>query len=198
MRNWDGREETGFCQADDDAENAERTCKILGIPFVEVSFIKEYWNHVFEYVLSVKLSSSNLFTCSFALSSRTLLKDYQMGLTPNPDILCNCHIKFDSFLNYAKEKLGADCIATGHYSQTALVPDSSAGMAVVYQFKFPSFTIVILFKILFLLSCSKASDFQRRYQRPDVFPQPRPSKFTQGNSFPHRSLAQEPSSANWT
>lgn len=48
MRNWDGKDETGICQADKDAEDAERTCKMLGIPFHHVNFVKEYWHHVFE------------------------------------------------------------------------------------------------------------------------------------------------------
>ena len=49
MRNWDGKDETGVCAADKDAEDAERTCKLIGIPFLEVNFVKEYWNLVFEY-----------------------------------------------------------------------------------------------------------------------------------------------------
>lgn len=49
MKNWDGKDELGVCQADKDAEDAERTCKALDIPFVHVNFVKEYWNHVFEY-----------------------------------------------------------------------------------------------------------------------------------------------------
>jgi tRNA-specific 2-thiouridylase len=51
---------------------------------------------------------------------RNLLQDYQAGLTPNPDILCNYHIKFDLFFDYAKEKLGADFVATGHYARSSL------------------------------------------------------------------------------
>lgn len=50
MRNWDGKDELGVCAADRDAEDAERTCKALGIPFIEVNFVKEYWNEVFELV----------------------------------------------------------------------------------------------------------------------------------------------------
>ncbi len=53
MKNWDGKDEMGVCQSDKDIEFAERTCKILNIPFFEVSFVKEYWNHVFEYVLTL-------------------------------------------------------------------------------------------------------------------------------------------------
>ena len=48
MRNWDGKDEVGVCSADQDAEDAEKTCKKLDIPFFEVNFVKEYWNDVFE------------------------------------------------------------------------------------------------------------------------------------------------------
>ena len=39
MRNWDGKDEFGVCVADKDAEDAERTCKALDIPIVEVNFV---------------------------------------------------------------------------------------------------------------------------------------------------------------
>ena len=38
------------------------------------------------------------------------------GLTPNPDILCNRRVKFNVFLDAAKQ-LGASRIATGHYAR---------------------------------------------------------------------------------
>lgn len=41
---------------------------------------------------------------------------YAEGITPNPCILCNRHIKFPYLLKIANEK-GADCIATGHYAR---------------------------------------------------------------------------------
>uniref|UniRef100_A0A674E1H3 tRNA 5-methylaminomethyl-2-thiouridylate methyltransferase n=1 Tax=Salmo trutta TaxID=8032 RepID=A0A674E1H3_SALTR len=40
-------------------------------------------------------------------------------LTPNPDILCNKHIKFNHFYNYAINCLGADAMATGHCARTS-------------------------------------------------------------------------------
>jgi tRNA-specific 2-thiouridylase len=44
------------------------------------------------------------------------LAEYKAGRTPNPDILCNREIKFKAFLDYATV-LGADYIATGHYTR---------------------------------------------------------------------------------
>ena len=39
---------------------------------------------------------------------------YTQNHTPNPDILCNRHIKLGALLEYSK-KHGFDTIATGHY-----------------------------------------------------------------------------------
>jgi tRNA-specific 2-thiouridylase len=92
MRNWeDGTKE---CTAMQDAIDAEKVAKHIGIPFVPVNFSKEYWDHVFEYFLA----------------------ENKAGRTPNPDILCNKFIKFDAFLNKCLE-LGMEKIATGHYAK---------------------------------------------------------------------------------
>jgi len=44
------------------------------------------------------------------------IEEYKAGRTPNPDVMCNQHVKFGRFLEFALEK-GADYIATGHYAQ---------------------------------------------------------------------------------
>nr|XP_060634399.1 mitochondrial tRNA-specific 2-thiouridylase 1 [Anolis sagrei ordinatus] len=98
MKNWDIADEKGVCSADKDCEDAYRVCEILDIPFHQVSYVKEYWNDVFSY----------------------LLNEYELGRTPNPDIICNKYIKFNHFFHYAVDKLGADAIATGHYARTSL------------------------------------------------------------------------------
>jgi tRNA-specific 2-thiouridylase len=43
-----------------------------------------------------------------------LFSEYEKGRTPNPDVLCNSEIKFDAFLEAARN-LGASRVATGHY-----------------------------------------------------------------------------------
>jgi tRNA-specific 2-thiouridylase len=43
-----------------------------------------------------------------------MFDEYEKGRTPNPDVLCNREIKFDSFAVEAR-KLGGDYVATGHY-----------------------------------------------------------------------------------
>ncbi|XP_073336733.1 mitochondrial tRNA-specific 2-thiouridylase 1 [Pagrus major] len=97
MKNWDLLDETGVCTTEKDCEDAYRVCQSLDIPFHQVSYVKEYWNEVFS----------------------NLLKEYEKGRTPNPDILCNKLIKFNHFHKYALNTLGADAMATGHYARTS-------------------------------------------------------------------------------
>lgn len=101
MKNWDSLDESGVCNTETDCEDAYRVCQSLDIPFHQVSYIKEYWHEVFS----------------------KLLKDYEKGRTPNPDILCNKHIKFNHFHKYAINTLGADAMATGHYARTSQEDD---------------------------------------------------------------------------
>ena len=51
MTNWDKTDETGVCTTDKDREDAQFVCDHLNIPFKEVSFVKEYWNDVFRYLI---------------------------------------------------------------------------------------------------------------------------------------------------
>lgn len=97
MKNWDSLDEKGVCTADRDCEDAYKVCQSLDIPFHQVSYVKEYWHEVFS----------------------NLLKEYERGRTPNPDIMCNKHIKFHHFYQYAINTLGADAMATGHYARTS-------------------------------------------------------------------------------
>lgn len=95
MKNWDERDERGQCTAERDYRDVVATCAKLDIPCHSVDFVQDYWKLVFEEFLA----------------------DLRQGLTPNPDILCNRHIKFDLFLKYALS-LGASHLATGHYCRT--------------------------------------------------------------------------------
>ena len=52
------------------------------------------------------------------------IRSYEEGLTPNPCIQCNRHLKFTYFLDRALE-LGYDYIATGHYAN--IRQDSETG-----------------------------------------------------------------------
>ncbi|XP_023017440.2 mitochondrial tRNA-specific 2-thiouridylase 1 isoform X1 [Leptinotarsa decemlineata] len=100
MQNWDIRDEKGVCSSEEDYKDAKFVCETLNIKLHHVNFTKEYWNDVF---------------CP-------LIKDYQSGLTPNPDVLCNRKIKFNYFYKFAREVLKVDAIATGHYAKTNFDP----------------------------------------------------------------------------
>ncbi|MGZ8151683.1 MAG: tRNA 2-thiouridine(34) synthase MnmA [Methylovulum sp.] len=95
MKNWEEDDGTEYCTAMQDLADAQQVCDKLGITLKTVNFAAEYWDQVFEVFLS----------------------EFAAGRTPNPDILCNKHVKFKAFLNYAIEDLGADYIATGHYAR---------------------------------------------------------------------------------
>ena len=80
--------------------------------------------------------------CSYFLS------EIQKGRTPNPDIICNKSIKFNSFYNYAVGELNAWKIATGHYAQLSSSPHTREGMVkttyVIYPIIVPSAEVVKL------------------------------------------------------
>ena len=93
MFNW-AEDEAGYCEAAEDFQQARAVAEELGIPLHQADFSAEYRERVFN----------------------EFLEEYAAGRTPNPDLLCNREIKFKSFLDYAV-RLGADCIATGHYAR---------------------------------------------------------------------------------
>ena len=117
MRNWNTLDENvGICSADCDEEDAKQVCNKLNIPFISVDFSKNYWNRIFRLHIKYFIfycGSSLIFYC---LSK--FLNEYEEGLTPNPDILCNKYVKFPSLLQYCTDNIkDFDYIATGHYSQ---------------------------------------------------------------------------------
>lgn len=65
MVNWDIRDETGHCSAEDDFRDASFVCDKLKIPLERVDFVKEYWNEVFTYVCSFLINNflSDAFLC---------------------------------------------------------------------------------------------------------------------------------------
>ncbi len=83
--------ENNPCAISDEAD-AHRVAAQLKIPFYTFDFEKEYAKKVVGY----------------------MVKGYQDGITPNPDVMCNREIKFGLFLKTAL-RWGADYIATGHY-----------------------------------------------------------------------------------
>ena len=104
MRNWDALANGDYlgnptvnndqCPQEKDYDDACKVAEKLGIELLRADYVKEYWDNVFSY----------------------LIKEYENGRTPNPDIFCNKYIKFGPFIKFAKEH-GFDCIAMGHYAK---------------------------------------------------------------------------------
>jgi tRNA-specific 2-thiouridylase len=96
MSNW---EDDGYCDNARDFQDARRVCLELGLPLHRVNFAREYREQVFAEFLA----------------------EYRAGRTPNPDVLCNRHIKFGVMRRYAR-RLGATHVATGHYARVDVDP----------------------------------------------------------------------------
>ncbi len=94
MKNWhdDSVTISNECPWLEDSNDAMLVAEKLGIPFQVVDLSEQYKNKIVDYMFN----------------------EYEMGRTPNPDVLCNREIKFDVFMKIALD-LGADYIATGHY-----------------------------------------------------------------------------------
>jgi tRNA-specific 2-thiouridylase len=109
MRNW--HDTTGLLQSDchweDDLMFAEMVARKLGIPFYSVDLSEPYRKRVVDYMFS----------------------EYEKGRTPNPDVLCNREIKFDSFAIEAR-KIGGEYIATGHYCRKDIL---KSGNMTIYR-----------------------------------------------------------------
>ena len=88
------------CNWEEERLSAMRVAAHLNIPFLTCDAEAVYKKEVGEYFVS----------------------EYAAGNTPNPDVLCNQHVKFGAFLDFAL-KHGADFVATGHYVQVRLVHD---------------------------------------------------------------------------
>lgn len=94
MQNWDDSTGVldGDCHWEDDYDFAKIVAKQLGIKLHHLNLVDDYRKRIMDYMFS----------------------EYEAGRTPNPDILCNREIKFDSFLKHVLD-MGADLVATGHY-----------------------------------------------------------------------------------
>ena len=82
------------CNWKEERLEAMRVAAHLSIPFITLDLEKEYKKDVIDYMIA----------------------EYQVGRTPNPDVMCNRYVKFGAFSKWAKAE-GADYIATGHYAQ---------------------------------------------------------------------------------
>ncbi|MCB9117178.1 MAG: tRNA 2-thiouridine(34) synthase MnmA [Caldilineaceae bacterium] len=98
MRLWaetgEGEGSTNKCCSLESVHDARRVADALGIPFYLINVEQPFKAKVVDFFID----------------------GYSHGVTPNPCIECNRHIRFDYLLNYAR-RLGADYLATGHYAR---------------------------------------------------------------------------------
>ena len=90
------------CRGDNDRKDALAVAMHLGLPFQVLDFRKEYQAAVIDY----------------------FKKEYLLGRTPNPDVVCNRDIKFGLFLDWVIKE-GFDYVATGHYAKMATMAKNS-------------------------------------------------------------------------
>jgi len=103
MKNWINEQNIiGNCPWQQDIEDARAVAAALGIPFRIVNLMDKYREKVVDY----------------------LLRGYQSGITPNPDVMCNREMKFGAFLGWAKDA-GFEAVATGHYARRVQCEDGS-------------------------------------------------------------------------
>lgn len=98
MKLWGGPSDSGCCSVSD-VEDARRVAQQLGINHQVFNFSEDFERDVV----------------------RPYAEDHAAGLTPNPCIECNRHLKFDRFLERAV-KLGFDAVATGHHARVQHTP----------------------------------------------------------------------------
>lgn len=94
MKMWNGEQADGGCCSFSAIDDAKKVADKLGIEHYVLDYEKEFEQNVVKYFID----------------------EYKAGRTPNPCTICNKHIKFNALLKMA-DKLGVDCIATGHYAK---------------------------------------------------------------------------------
>jgi tRNA-specific 2-thiouridylase len=93
MKLWGGAGDSGCCSVGD-VDDARRVASRLGIDHHVFNFSEEFEQRV---------------VAPYA-------EAHALGLTPNPCVECNRHLKFRRFLDRAV-RLGFDAVATGHYAR---------------------------------------------------------------------------------
>jgi tRNA-uridine 2-sulfurtransferase len=81
------------CCGPEEIEDAKRVCRTIGIRHYILDFAHELEEDVIE----------------------PFVRDYRLGITPNPCVVCNRRIKFGALLDKALA-MGFDFLATGHYA----------------------------------------------------------------------------------
>ena len=99
MKLWGGESDTGCCSVSD-VDDARRVAQQLGIDHLVFNFTEDFNRHVVD----------------------PYVQAHTVGVTPNPCIECNRHLKF-ARLSERATTLGFDAVATGHHARIATDAD---------------------------------------------------------------------------
>ena len=88
------------CCTTEAVNDAQRIADQLGIPFQIIDVGQLFRQAVVDY----------------------FVREYANARTPNPCLFCNRQVRFDHLLRYAREQMGADFLATGHYARLRSTP----------------------------------------------------------------------------
>ncbi|HTN79956.1 MAG TPA: tRNA 2-thiouridine(34) synthase MnmA [Acidimicrobiales bacterium] len=101
MKLWGGDSDRGCCSVSD-VDDARRVAQQLGIDHAVFNFGDDFMRDVVT----------------------PYVEAHRSGSTPNPCIECNRHVKFARLLDRA-DRLGFDCVATGHHARVAQRADGT-------------------------------------------------------------------------
>ena len=93
LKLWGGESDSGCCSVSD-VDDARRVAQQLDIDHLVFNFSEDFEHDVVDPYVA----------------------DHARGITPNPCIECNRHLKFDRLMARA-DALGFDMLATGHHAQ---------------------------------------------------------------------------------
>jgi tRNA-specific 2-thiouridylase len=114
LRLWGEPDQPGSaynrCCSPDSIAQARRVAEILDIPFYVLDAQATFKTHVVDFFVD----------------------SYVSGLTPNPCLECNRHVRWDYLLKRALA-MDAQYLATGHYARIRVVDDPSAAGGSTYQ-----------------------------------------------------------------
>jgi len=99
MKLWGGESDTGCCSVSD-VDDARRVAQQLDIDHLVFNFADDFDRHVVA----------------------PYVRAHADGVTPNPCVECNRHLKFDRLLRRA-EQLSFDAVATGHHARIGRTHD---------------------------------------------------------------------------
>ena len=101
MKLWGGDGDRGCCSVSD-VDDARRVAQQLGIDHAVFNFGDDFMREVVDPYVAA----------------------HRVGSTPNPCVECNRHLKFARLLDRA-DRLGFDCVATGHHARVRRAPDAT-------------------------------------------------------------------------